>query len=270
MFWKKEKEEKATKTTHTIEGYSLTDTGCVRDHNEDAVTYQVVKKNNIVYSILADGMGGHNGGEIASNMMIKLLDSQYRNKTVTSEKEIKQSIQEGNKEVYRQSRNNLEWKGMGTTCVVLSIQNGCASWGHVGDSRLYVLENNVMTQLTTDHTVVEEMKAEGLKAPEHQSHVLTQAIGTKDNVNPETGQKVLHNDSSYRFLMCSDGLYDMLSDYEIKSLLEITDGYIAASALIAMAKEKGGLDNVSVSIIDIKPLQKTEAEASTKEMKLPA
>jgi len=267
MFWKKEKREVVI--NHSIDGYTLSDTGCVRDHNEDAVQYKVLNKNQKVISILADGMGGHNGGEIASNMFVKVAGDILRENPPQKEKDISNAITRGNAEVYKQSLLHPEWKGMGTTCVILSIIDNQVLWGHVGDSRLYLYHNGTLSQKTTDHTVVEEMKSQGLLPPANQGHVLTQAIGTKQEVDPATDTMKLEEGESYRFLLCSDGLYDMLSEYEIKSLLDIRDGYITAPALIALAKEKGGVDNVSVSIIDVTPLSPDSPELTTKEMKLP-
>jgi len=227
-----------------------TDAGRVRSHNEDAY---LVKPP---FYAVADGMGGHAGGEIASRLA---LDSLAATLTLGGDGQdaVRNALTQANVAVYQLSSVEGPSHGMGTTCALLHIADGFAYVGHVGDSRIYVLRDNELIQLTRDHTVAIEMLDQGLLTEEQammdgSPGQLTRALGGSADVDVDVDS--LDFVAGYRFLLCSDGLTAMVSDDDIRRILtETPNPQIAADRLVTAANAAGGNDNVTVLVVDPPP-----------------
>jgi protein phosphatase len=239
-----------------IRAITLTDTGCVRQNNEDRATFLFMdgSKTNF-FAILADGMGGYERGEVASAMMVDTVcNDNGRSMTRKPEQWLTAMINRANSRIYERT---WEWQSiMGTTCSMLLIQDGKAWCAHVGDSRIYLMTDGRFRQLTADHTVVMELLRKGritaTEAAEHpQRNILTTAVGISPHVEPDVFRITDAIRAGSRFLLCSDGLYDMVADAEIRRILEIKSLKAAATALVDSAIKNGGYDNVTVTLVEI-------------------
>jgi protein phosphatase len=268
---------KATGSLRAAKNYEVvasvqTDQGCVREINEDSG--QFVKPNDPallmskgVLLIVADGMGGHSAGEVASRMAVEHISRLYHEKKGEAQDALRQAVEEANRRIHAASLEDEDKHGMGTTCTALAILNGQAFAAHVGDSRLYMLRDRKIYLLTEDHSAVMEMVKLGVitmdEARNHEDkNVILRALGT----NPEVEVTMLKPFSvrvGDQYLLCSDGLYDLVPDQEIESVLgSAEDIHAAGEQLIALAKSRGGHDNITVGIVGIVPAgKKTAAEA---------
>jgi serine/threonine protein phosphatase PrpC len=202
---------------------------------------------------VADGMGGHAAGEVASRLAIKSL-AQAQLSRVAEQENVRHAIREANRVVFDSASKREAARGMGTTCAVLLLAGNVAHLGNVGDSRIYRLRRHVLTQLTRDHNVVGEMIEQGLIAPadahtDEGHSYLTRALGGGATVDSDVQSvDILPGD---RFLLCSDGLSSMIPDEQIGALLASrTDPQDAADALVAAANDAGGEDNITVVVVD--------------------
>jgi protein phosphatase len=235
---------------------TLSDTGCVRQNNEDSAGYTFLSGGKTDFlAVLADGMGGYERGEVASSMMVNAicLDSDEISK-INPLKWLKKSINQANNQIYKMA-NRLQ-SVMGTTCTILLVWKKKLYCAHIGDSRLYLLENNQLHKITTDHTLVGEMlrnkKITQAEAAKHQQrNILTKAIGTKSSVKPDVFRIKRKIRPGSRFMLCSDGLYDMLTDEEIQQFLSGESIRESVRSLITNAKERGGYDNLTVTVVEI-------------------
>jgi len=247
----------------------LTDQGLVREHNEDAIS----SDSQLGLAVLADGMGGHKSGEIASALAVdtilsslraalpELTTGQVDERTGYSHESmaIETAIKHANSTIYNASRNNIQYEGMGTTVVVLLFYDNRISVAHVGDSRLYRLRENKLERLTRDHTLLQELIDRGLYTAEQakkslNKNLVTRAVG----VNPGVDVDLLEDFALPHdiYLLCSDGLTDMISERLIEdTLLNYRDNLDkAAQELINQAKAHGGKDNISaVLAMPVKP-----------------
>lgn len=240
-----------------IESFGNTHIGLVRSINEDA--YGIF--NDIPLYIVADGLGGHAGGEIASRIAVDTIKEYiYFALRTKAPAEIKQhilgAIKGANSRIIHEADKEPDLHGMGTTVVVAGIKGDKAIVAHVGDSRAYLVRDNHITQITKDHTVVEEYVRLGLltlkDALYHPyRHVLSRALGISWDLDVDMSEIVIQTDDT--LLLCTDGLTNMLSEREISSTIfelrpspeKITD------RLIHLAIENGGIDNITVITINI-------------------
>ena len=234
---------------------ALTDVGVTRSVNQDFVFYSTSPVGNLPnLFILADGMGGHKAGDMASRYTVETLVDLVTN---AEEKDpisiINNGIQRVNSDILNKAKESEDYNGMGTTLVVSCIKDSILHVANVGDSRLYILDGD-LKQVTRDHSLVEEMVTRGAidrKSARHheQKNMITRAIGGDDSVLPDffpvdikPGNKVL---------MCSDGLTNMVEDAVIEKILKNTqDIEEAARMLVDLDNDNGGRDNVSVIIIE--------------------
>ena len=261
----------------TIEAVVITDTGIVRTHNEDSVTY--VKPNDPdefsshgVLALVADGMGGHNAGEHASKLAVDTITRSYFRSAEEPRQALLNAIYDANREIYRASLASTAWKGMGTTCVVLAICNDEAWWAWVGDSRLYLLRDGMVYRLTEDHTVVQDMVRQGWMTQEeahahHDRNVLERAIGTRHTVKADASDVPIRLCAGDRLLLCTDGLHDLVHDEEMAGWAGGAQVSESAEKLIQAALARGGHDNISVILIEAKEEAAVRLPA-TKEHKL--
>lgn len=239
-----------------------TDTGCVREANEDNGVYvkpgdEETRNLRGTLTVVADGMGGHSSGEVASKMAIELISQfYYADEQNTPPEALRNAIQQANAEIFETSVTDEKYYGMGTTLVALILLDRVGYSAHVGDSRLYRLRNNQMELLTLDHSQVMEMVKEGIISMEEARHhedknVILRAVGTQLTVNVEVSEafEILPNDE---FLLCSDGLTDMVKDEIIASVwANSSNVYEASEKLVAIAKDFGGHDNITAAIVKI-------------------
>ena len=237
-----------------------TDTGCVREANEDSGRHvkpidSEIKNTRGTLTIVADGMGGHASGEVASQMAIELISYfYYAAEEYSAPEALRNAIQQANAEIYETAISDEKYYGMGTTLVALVLLEDVGYSAHVGDSRLYRLRNKQLELLTMDHSQVMEMVKEGIISMEEarnhdDKNVILRAVGTQQTVDVEVseGFKILSKDE---FLLCSDGLSDMVEDDVIAEVwTQAKDIHEASENLVEKAKEFGGHDNVTVAIV---------------------
>lgn len=233
-----------------------TDVGKVRKKNEDSI-FLSDEKVHILENlyIVADGMGGHNSGEVASNSAIKYFIDYLENNNVPLDLEgiIMDGIFSLNKKIYDRSISEKENKGMGTTITLCTISDDKAYFGHVGDSRAYLLKGSELTQITNDHTYVNEMVTKGLMTKEQAEidpsrNLVTRAIGVDQTVLVDYIEKDIEKGDI--ILLCSDGLSGLVNDEAIKAiLLNCNNIDECADTLINNAIINGGSDNISVILI---------------------
>lgn len=232
-----------------------TDPGLVRNNNEDAVAFEPATG----LCILADGMGGYNAGEIASEMAVALIKSDMgrwlsqAEKNVTS-KEVKRAmevcVQNANHSIFKAANSNLQYSGMGTTLVVGVFQTGRLMLGHIGDSRCYRFRGGVLEQITKDHSLLQEQIDAGLITPTQaltaaNKNLVTRAVGVEDAVLLDVTEHRVEPDDIY--VMCSDGLSDMVRDEVIADIMFGNASLEQKSRnLISAANANGGRDNISV------------------------
>ncbi len=235
---------------------ALTDIGLVRSNNEDSLyagDSAVGRLDNLF--IVADGMGGHVGGEYASAFVVSkipdLLEKRKQGESISDTLLI--VTDRTNKALYQLSRNDKRLQGMGSTMVMASIEGGTAHVINVGDSRLYHFDGT-LTQVTKDHSMVDEMVAQGKLTKDDpfyaaNKNMITRAMGVGSRVEPDYFRVPLGPGS--RLLLCSDGLSGMVDDDTIAEVLaNEPDTAAAAEKLMALAKEAGGKDNITVIVID--------------------
>jgi protein phosphatase len=253
---------------YCLEIGALTDVGRQRDSNQDQVGYSKSADNKTVLAIVADGMGGHQGGEVASRLAVELILQDYGNgvQHVLSAKELKRYFNMVNTAIYNQAQGSAALQGMGTTLVSLAITQGVACYAFVGDSRLYLLRAGECRQLSKDHTVVAEMLKQGLITAEAavshpDKNVITRAIGTYPNVDVDSSNKPLPIKIGDCFLLCSDGLHDLINSTEMQQALVEYTAQQACEVLIQLANSRGGHDNISVLVVKV--LQSTASAKKT-------
>lgn len=239
-----------------IQSAGMSDTGLVRQSNEDAFE----ECTDINFFILADGMGGHQAGEVAAKEAVttlcKMAKKMKKKMSLYEARDvIEQSIKQVNTIVYQLSKSKPNLRGMGTTLCCLQIRNEGIVYGHVGDSRIYRMRNGSLVQLTTDHSLMRELMDLGQLSESQASdfmykNILTKAVGTEPFVEPS----VYTDDFQVGdlFLLCSDGLSDLLSDSEMELVLKSHSNIQEAlTFLVENANRKGGFDNITALIVKI-------------------
>lgn len=239
-----------------MKAFAKTDIGKAREINQDYYYISTTDKLNLY--ILADGMGGYNGGEVASKLAIdsvkKYIENNFEKEKETKESIlnlIKSAIEYANMIVYEKSKEVKELEGMGTTLDVCLIYNNKIFIGHVGDSRIYRIRQNVMRKLTKDHSYVQKLIEDGTITREEamthpKKNMLMKALGCTPYVEPDVrARNYIAGDI---LIMCSDGLTNMVKEEEIyKTVIE--DAVEAPKKLIEQANKLGGYDNITVITI---------------------
>lgn len=242
-----------------VESYGVSDIGYVRSNNEDAWA----QLDELQFFVLADGMGGHKAGEVASREAVqklckavtKLAESTEQPTAAERARQLQKTITEVNRDVYLLSQKNENYAGMGTTLACFWLYQKNLILAHVGDSRIYRLRKKSLTQLTLDHSLRQELLVKGelndsSAAVFAYKNVITRAIGTQPQVEPDIDTLKVSLDDIY--FICSDGLTDELKFEEIRAvLLKAKTIKEASDNLVAAAKKKGGSDNITVVMIKI-------------------
>lgn len=252
--------------SQALEIASRSDPGRIRSRNEDSIYVNAA----LGLAVLADGMGGYNAGEVASGMATNLIGASLENAligkpprtsdpngTLETRSLLETAIGNANSSIYDLSLKESQYSGMGTTLVVTLFYDNCLTVAHVGDSRLYRLRDRELKVVTRDHSLLQEQIDSGMITPEEarfsqNRNLVTRALGVDTVVDPEIRDyDTLPGDI---YLLCSDGLNDMLEDEEIAATLNAGSGNLekAADNLIRLANENGGRDNVSVILLRVK------------------
>ena len=230
---------------------AFTDTGMVRQQNEDSF----LAEENLF--VVADGMGGHNAGEVASALAVTTLKSGAR-LGINSTEQFRELVQQANTAIYTASLDDNTQSGMGTTLTAMSIVAGVdprVLIANVGDSRTYMWRNNTLTRLSVDHSYVQELVNEGIITPEEarthpRRNIVTRALGIDRSVAVDVFSHTVRTGD--RVILCSDGLVDEVPDVDIaKVLQQHTDPQETAEALVMVANANGGRDNTTVVVVDI-------------------
>jgi len=259
-----------------------TDPGCIRETNEDSVKYfrptdpaELTKKG--VIAIVADGMGGHSAGEVASRIATEVIKNVYYETDKDATEALKSALNAANHEIHKASLADKALEGMGTTCAALVLHNGSAHCAYVGDTRLYLIRGGEIYVMTEDHSAVMEMVNMGILTLEQARHhedknVIIRALGSQPEVEVSVWGEPFPVRLGDKFLLCSDGLSDLVSDDEIKKAVLAGGSHSSSENLIALAKERGGYDNVTVGILSIENAGNPEIEAApeTREVEIPA
>lgn len=234
----------------------LTDPGQVRNHNEDSVTIVKNETGEILMAV-ADGMGGHKGGEIASSIAITHIGKRFVDTSSVGNKEdainfLKEIVSEANMLIYKYTENNPESSGMGTTIVMALITKEFLLFGNIGDSSGFVIKNKKIYKITNDHTLVNLLVASGELTKEQAQHhprknVLMRALGASISVEMDVFDVETDIDG---ILLCSDGLTNMLDETSIEAVLDSDmDIDSKTQKLINKANNRGGTDNISVAYL---------------------
>lgn len=237
----------------------LTDPGRIREQNEDCIV--MTPEAGLV--VVADGMGGHRAGEVASRLAVEAIQRHVVNTLADSGAAsggsievalVRDAIQQANQAIYAHASVNPENAGMGSTVVVALFYGDKLCVGHVGDSRLYRFRDTILEQVTEDHSVVQELVSRGLVTAEEArqtvgKNLVTRALGIDPDVEADISEHDVYNDDVY--LLCSDGVNDVLADGDIEMMLTEHGRNLETTAqhMVDTANERGGPDNISVILV---------------------
>jgi len=246
-----------------IEVSSQSDIGCQRTNNEDSFGYwepeddqQFLRKGRL--AVVADGMGGYEGGQEASRLAVETLVAVYRDFGGDNPQDaLAEALQTAHERIREYSFAHPELRGMGTTCTAAAIVRDALYYVHVGDTRLYLIRDGQITRVTRDHSYVGRLVESGLISPEEaethpQRNILTAALGTNPDLimdSPGHPEPLRPEDV---LLICSDGLWGLVRDSEILDAVENKSAERAGRELIGLARERGGPDNITVEILRLR------------------
>ncbi|MBM3713085.1 MAG: Stp1/IreP family PP2C-type Ser/Thr phosphatase, partial [Actinobacteria bacterium] len=235
--------------------FGASSVGRLRKLNEDAFSYDSSRGDKGSIFLVCDGMGGHKAGEIASHYAsIKIVEYFYKSSQRDIKSKLSEAIRIVNREIYNLSQRDSSKRGMGTTVVAAVLYENVLYFANVGDSRAYLLRNDSAIKLTKDHSWLEEKISEGILSPSEarnnpNKNVITKCVGYDSDVEPNFGSIILKEGD--RLILCSDGLWDELNDFEMKNIA-LLDKNLKKSveSLISNAERKGGKDNITVVGVD--------------------
>ena len=243
-----------------------TDTGRVREHNEDTIATDP----DVGLLVLADGMGGYNAGEVASGIAVKTITNLVREGLAREDLDavdrntglsrpsivLRDAITRANKIIYQTARSQAQCEGMGTTVVAALFFDNRISVAHVGDSRLYRLRDGAIEQITLDHSLLQELVDRGFYSPEEaqrasNKNYVTRALGVENQVEVEMQEQHVQKGDTY--LLCSDGLSDMIGDDDMALTITTFGANLGSVSqhLIQLANDNGGKDNISVILTQV-------------------
>jgi PPM family protein phosphatase len=243
-----------------IELGSLTDVGCQRINNEDLCDYWepaghevFVRKGRL--AIIADGMGGYEGGQEASRLAVGTIEQVYRESDSSDPQSLLiEGINAAHQRILQYADEHPGMQGMGTTCTALALVGANLFYAHVGDSRLYLIRSKKISRVTRDHSYVNRLVEIGLissqEAENHpQRNVLTAALGAGGEIVPECPTEPITLVSADILVLCTDGLWGLVTDEEILSAVAEAPPQSACHSLVELAKERGGPDNITLMIL---------------------
>ena len=247
--------------SNVIEIATATHSGMVRSHNEDSIAADAA----VGLAVLADGMGGYNAGEVASGIAVAMISAEIKKNltaitgeldVATAEKLVGEHAVRANNAIFQASQSQPQYAGMGTTLVVALWHDDHMIVGHIGDSRLYRMRGSKLEQVTRDHSLLQEQIDSGLITKEQARHsqnknLVTRAVGIDPEVEAEVHSYPVQAGDIY--LLCSDGLNDMVTDEDMELTLSSLQANLplAAEQLVQQANDNGGRDNVSVILVRV-------------------
>lgn len=250
--------------SHALEIAVCTDAGMVRSHNEDSIAADPAK--GVV--VLADGMGGYNAGEVASGIATTVITAELQRAmeaetpgegkpdSALAQRLLAEQIAKANGQIFQEAQSQPQYAGMGTTLVAAIFHDNKVTVAHIGDSRMYRLRGEQLEQITRDHSLLQEQIDSGMITAEQakfsqNKNLVTRALGIDPTVDPEIQSFDAYAGDIY--LLCSDGLNDMVSDEDIAMTVQTLSANLrlAAQQLVQMANDNGGRDNISVILVRI-------------------
>ena len=244
-----------------VEAAIRSDPGCHREGNEDSARFVQPTDETLLASrgillVVADGMGGHEAGEVASRTASDEIVERYYAGAGEPHASLREAFLRANARIRDLAAGNPAWKGMGTTCTALVVRGRAAFAAHVGDSRCYLLRDGSMYQMTEDHSMVMELVRRGnLTLEQARNHedrnVILRSLGTQPEVAVSVWNEPFPVRDGDRFLLCSDGLYDLVQDSEIQRIASSFAPGAATERLVALARQRGGYDNITVGILTV-------------------
>lgn len=237
-----------------IRSCAISDVGKKRQKNEDSYLIN----DSLKLFIVADGMGGHAGGEYASRIAITTIEEAFQKGSDSGKSDaedlIEGSIKEAGQKIVAKAEEDRALRGMGTTVVAMHFSGKKATFGHIGDSRAYLFRDGVLEQLTEDHSLVNEQVKSGLiseeEARNHQfKNIITRSLGVTPEVEVDLISKKLKIGDT--FLLCSDGLSNLVELSEMEKELRSQESVLAAKAMVDLANKRGGDDNITVIIAEV-------------------
>lgn len=257
------------------------DIGLVRQLNEDTVVWITPQDRTVVelrgsLALVADGMGGHAAGEVASAMAANVIRELYYDLDGAVPQVLANAFAAANRAILDYATDHPECKGMGTTCTALAFRDDTAWLAHVGDSRAYLLRDSTLTQLSEDQTLVAKLVSEGTMTQEEADHspmhnVILQALGTSMQLKPMIGAKGLPLAPGDILILCSDGVFNMVANDKIAEIAGRLPPQEACDALIEAALAAGGHDNASLGIFSVAAGAEADSEPkrTTRRIKIP-
>ncbi len=251
-----------SKTKPGIEAASLTDVGRQRSNNEDSFLYwepesddDFLRKGRL--AVVADGMGGYEGGQEASRLAVETVRSIYENEFgADPQATLTAALEAAHQNIQRFATEHPQFYGMGTTCTALSIVGHQLYFAHVGDSRLYLIRGGSLSRLTRDDSYVGRLVESGLVRAEDaeshpQRHILTAALGSGRDVTPNIPEQPQTLEPGDTLVLCSDGLWGVIGDLDLSRLAQASPPAEACRQLVALALERGGPDNITVLVLRV-------------------
>ena len=237
----------------------LSDIGRHREVNEDSwwleqPSDESLQKQKGMLALIADGMGGHAAGDVASKLAASVIRTRYYRSHEPPQQALEEALQSANRALYQAAQKQSHLHGMGTTCTALVLWNHVALSAQVGDSRLYLVRNDQIYLMSEDHSAVMEMVRRGqmtiADARQHEDkNIILRALGPQPTVQVSTWKMPFPVRDGDQFVLCSDGLYDLVRDDEIQQTVSTLMPSEACKQLIALANERGGHDNITVGVI---------------------
>jgi PPM family protein phosphatase len=250
------------RTRPGVEVAGLSDVGCQRANNEDHYSYWEPASDELFaqrgrLATLADGMGGYEGGQEASRIAVETIEQVYAGAGDGGPRALLLAgFRAAHQRIQQYSAAHPELMGMGTTCTALVVLAHELYYAHVGDSRLYLARDSKIYRLTRDHSYVGRLVDQGIISPDEaashpQRHILTAALGAGSEITPESPEQPLALQSGDRLVLCCDGLWSLASDAEIQAALTAKTLDEACHALVSLARQRGGPDNITLQILRI-------------------
>ena len=240
----------------------MSDVGCQRDNNEDAYAYwepaseaDYERKGRL--AIVADGMGGHEGGQEASSLAVEAIQQIYGQASGKDPQvQLAHAFREAHERIHQSAAKNPQLRGMGTTATALVLVAHNLYYSHVGDSRLYLVREGKVERLTQDHSYVSRLVQNGVITSEEaethpQRHILTAALGAGTEFSPDIPQQPIAVQAGDVLVLCTDGLWGQVSEEEVGRAVKEKDPEQACRELVDLAKKRGGPDNITVQVLRI-------------------
>ena len=249
----------------TLDASYRSDIGRERPINEDSAGVVIPEDASVldrkgILLVVADGMGGHEGGELASRMTVDRVCGAYYEADSDPQTALTEAVNQANRDVLDYARLNPQLAGMGTTCTAMAVVNGGAWLAHVGDTRLYLVRDGSAYRMTQDHSATMDLVKRGLltlsEADHHEErNVILRAVGTREHVEATTWQDPFPVQPGDRFLICSDGFYETVPDEEIGRICSTSGGSAqTCEALLNVALERDGSDNITVAVLCVEAM----------------